>query len=115
MRIRDGAILRGVRAGCEASQMRYIKVKWLHTSPDTPVLLYSELNGELWEVRKVEVYADGRMDFACREEQSGNTRLGIEPLPDLEEIAADREFEPAIISAEEFGSVWEKAKAGEST
>jgi hypothetical protein len=78
------------------------------------MLLYSELNGELWEVRKVEVYADGRMDFSSREEQSGSTRLGIEPLPNLEEIAAHREFEPVFISAEEFESVWEKAKVGES-
>ena len=114
MRMRDRAILHGVGAGCGAGQMRYIKVKWLHTLPDAPVLLYSELNGELWEVRKVEVYADGRMDFAGHEEQPGSTRLGIEPLPNLKEIAADREFEPAIISAEEFESVWEKAKAGES-
>jgi len=69
--------------------MRYIKVKWLHTSPETPVLLYSELNKELWEVRKVEVYADRRMDFANREELSGSTRLGIEPLPAVEKIAPE--------------------------
>ncbi|ANY84031.1 hypothetical protein BB934_37860 (plasmid) [Microvirga ossetica] len=91
--------------------MKYIKVRWLHTSPDSPVLLYSELNDELWEVRKVEVYADGRVDFADREEQSGSTRLGIEPLPTLEEIAADPEFELTVISAEEFDSAWEVAKA----
>jgi hypothetical protein len=91
--------------------MRYIKVKWLHSSADTPVLLYSELNPDLWEVRKVEVYADGRKDFADREERSGSTKLGIEPLPPLEQIAADPEFEPAIISAEEFEAVWEEAKA----
>jgi hypothetical protein len=88
--------------------MKCIKVKW--SSVGTPVLLYSELNPELWEVRKVEAYADGRMDFADREERSGSTKLGIEPLPPLEQIAADPEFEPAIISAEEFGSVWGKAK-----
>lgn len=90
--------------------MKHIKVKWLHSSVDTPVLLYSELNREFWEVRKVEVYADGRMDFADREERSGSTKLGIEPLPPLEQIAARSEFEPAIISSEEFESVWEQAK-----
>ncbi|WP_425411634.1 hypothetical protein [Novosphingobium acidiphilum] len=26
---------------------------WLHTSPDTPTLLYSELNPRLWEVREL--------------------------------------------------------------
>jgi hypothetical protein len=90
--------------------VKYIKVKWLHASPDHPMLLYSEINPELWEVRKVEAYADGRMDFADRENCSGNTILSIEPLPPLEEIAADPEFEPVIISAEEFESIWEQAK-----
>jgi hypothetical protein len=91
--------------------VKYIKVTWLHTSPDTPTLLYSELNPRLWEVRKVEAYADGRMDFADRESRSGSTKLGIEPLPPLEQIAADPEFEPVAISAAEFEAVWEQAQA----
>jgi len=91
--------------------MKYVKVRWIHTSSDQPVMLYSELNDENWELRKVEVYADGRADFADREEQSGSTKLGIEPLPPLEEIAADPEFEPVVISAEEFEAAWESAKA----
>jgi hypothetical protein len=92
--------------------VRYIKVKWLHSSPDSPTLLYSELDSDLWEVRKVEAYADGRMDFADQQERSGSTKLGIEPLPPVEQIAADPEFEPMIISAEEFESVWLQARAG---
>lgn len=90
--------------------MNYIRVRWLHNSPASPVLLYSELNPELWELRKVEVYKDGRADFADREEQSGSTKISIEPLPTLEEIASDPEFEPVAISAEEFESVWKQAK-----
>lgn len=35
--------------------------------PDEPVMLYSELNDDMWETRKVEVYADGRSDFANSE------------------------------------------------
>jgi hypothetical protein len=90
--------------------MKYIKVKWLHSSPDTPVLLYSELDSNMWEVRKVEVYSDGKKDFANHDHRSGSTKLGIEPLPALEEIAADPEFEPMVISAEEFEGVWQQAK-----
>lgn len=91
--------------------MTYIKVKWLHTRPNSPTLLYSELDPDFWEMRKVEAYADGRKDFADRESRSGSTKLGIEPLPPLEQIAADPEFEPVIISADEFESVWEEANA----
>ncbi|WP_027684725.1 DUF6881 domain-containing protein [Rhizobium leguminosarum] len=90
--------------------MKYIKVKWLHSSPNTPVLLYSELDSDMWEVRKVEVYTDGRKDFADRNEMSGSTRLGIEPFPSLEIIAADPEFKPEVISREEFDTVWQHAK-----
>ncbi len=46
--------------------MKYIKVKWLHSHPDEPVLLYSELDKDRWETRKVEVFADGRIGFAKR-------------------------------------------------
>jgi hypothetical protein len=91
--------------------MKYVKVRWIHSLSDEPVMLYSELTDDMWETRKVEIYADGRADFANSEERSGSTNLGIEPLPSLEEIAADPEFEPAVISAEEFESVWEQAKA----
>lgn len=93
--------------------MKYVKVKWKHDLSDTPELLYSELDSDQWEVRKVEAYADGRMDFADHEERTGSTKLGIEPMPPLDIIATDPEFEPQVISAAEFESVWEKAKARE--
>lgn len=73
------------------------------------MVLYSELNDEFWELRKIEVYADGRADFADNKRQSGSTKLGIEPLPSLNEIAADPEFNPSKISAEEFEIMWERA------
>jgi len=41
--------------------MTYLKVKWIHSHPDAPVLLYSELDRERWEVRKVEVFRDGSL------------------------------------------------------
>jgi len=75
------------------------------------VLLYSELGPDRWEVRKVELHADGRMSFADQERQSGDTHLGLVPVPPLEEMAADPEFEPEAISAEEFESAWRRANA----
>ena len=91
--------------------MMYLKVRWLQDSPDYPTLLYSELDADLWEVRKVDVYADGRMDFADGTEETGSTGLSTEPVPPIEEIAAIPELEPAIVSAEEFEAVWKMAKA----
>ena len=86
--------------------MIYIKVRWIHDHPNYPVMLYSELDGSRWEVRKVEVFADGQCGYASVTEQHGSTRLGVEPFPDLSEIGQDPEFEPAVILAEEFEEIW---------
>jgi len=56
-----------------------------------------------------------QMDFADHKERSGGTELGIVPVPPLEEIAADTEFVPEGISAGEFESVWQQAKAKSTT
>jgi hypothetical protein len=76
--------------------MKYIRVKWMHSSLDEPCELYSELDERMWETRKVEVFADGRIGFASAHEStpSTKTKLSIEPLPALDQIAADPQFEP---------------------
>jgi hypothetical protein len=89
--------------------MKYMLVKWCHESEDEPVLLYSELDDDRWEVRKVEVYRDGRCDYASSTESTGSTRLGEIPVPPLTEIAASPEFEAEGISEHEFEGVWGKA------
>lgn len=86
--------------------MRYIRVEWRHLSAEYPVVLYSELDAERYEVRKVEVFADGRYGYASAAETAGDTRLGVEPVALLEQIAADPEFVPREITREEFERVW---------
>jgi hypothetical protein len=88
--------------------MKYIKVKWLHSNPDEPVLLYSELDKDRWETRKVEIFADGRIGFASATEATPSTRtkLSIEPLPTFDEIAGDPQFQPGEITKDEFEEVW---------
>lgn len=89
--------------------MKCVKVRWFHQNPDYPVMLYSELDSQNWEVRKIEAYVDGRMDFADHEKRSGSTKLSIEPYPPLEDIGADSEFEPSLIAMDEFERVWAEA------
>ncbi len=86
--------------------MTHIVVTWHHKNPDDPVKLFSELNDERFEVRKVEVFRDGRRCFADASATSGDTMLGIVPVPPLEEIASDREFTPRTITREEFEAEW---------
>ena len=89
--------------------MIYIKVKWKHSHRDEPVLLYSELDRERWEVRKVEIFPDGRMGYAGPGIAVGGSGLGLVPVPSLEQIAESPEFEPETISKAEFDKVWARA------
>jgi hypothetical protein len=91
--------------------MTYLKVVWRHDHPDYPVLLYSELDEERWEVRKVEVFKNGKLGYASKEAKSANTFFGELPVPSFEDIAKNNEFEPTLISKEEFESTWDSAIA----
>ena len=95
----------------EQTEMRYIRVQWIHQHPDEPVEMYSELDEAGWETRKVEVFRDGTIGFASSSEAGGLTELGEGPLPSLEEIASDPEFRPMQISKDEFEGVWAKRRS----
>ncbi len=86
--------------------MIYIRVKWNHSDTRFPVHLYSELDENRMEVRKVEVWADGRCGYAGQNEVFGNTGLDKVPIPSLVKIAEDLQLEPFEISREEFELVW---------
>lgn len=91
--------------------MDYIRVKWLHANAAYPIWLYSELDSERRETRKVEIWADGRVGYASSADggiETVDTRLGELPVPLLEEIAKDPEFEPLEISRQEFEQVWSR-------
>lgn len=94
--------------------MRHLKVIWRHNFPDEPVDLYSEIDDAGFEIRKVEIYRDGHLDFADCETSSGSTSLGEGPLPSLEEIAEQEDFFPSFIEAVDFERIWRRAVAGSS-
>ena len=62
-----------------------------------------------YEIRKVDLYRDGRQDYAGETSSRGNTFLGEVPVPPLKEIAAAPEFTPFRIDADEFEAVWRSA------
>jgi hypothetical protein len=86
--------------------MTYIAVRWHHANSEEPTELYSELDSDRFEMRKVEVLADGHAQYADSVSETGSTALGLVPVPPLEEIASDPQFTPRIISAAEFEIVW---------
>ena len=90
--------------------MTYICVHWSHDFPTEPVWLYSELDDDRWEVRKVYVFPDGAWERADRDHNTDRVELSWVQVPDLEEIASDPQFEPRKISRDEFEKAWQKAE-----
>jgi hypothetical protein len=89
--------------------MRYVRVAWRHAFPSDPIVIYSELDDDRWEARKVEVFPDGSLGYASAEGSSCSTELSSEQHPPLQEIARDRQFEPAEITKQEFEEIWLRA------
>jgi len=81
----------------------------MHDLPDEAVLWYHEVDEGLCEARKVVMFRDGRMERADTTEHTDYTDLSTEPLPSLEEINAQDEFEAAEIDELEFEQVWTAA------
>lgn len=89
--------------------MEYLCCEWRHDGDTEPVLLYSELDENRCEQRKVEVFRDGRHGFADDSVSTGGTWLGKNAVPALEEINAEEEFSARPIGAAEFERIWKRA------
>ena len=90
---------------------QYFKCKWIHSHPEDPILLYSELDSSRMEIRKIEIWSDNRIGYADQKEQSNETELGLVAVPELSKIAKDPQFQPVEISKSEFEEVWAKRKS----
>ena len=89
--------------------MMYILVRWIHESEDEPILLLSELDSDRYETRKVEIFRGGRISLAGAGIESGDSVLGIVPVPPLDEIGSSPEFVPLEINHDEFEAIWRMA------
>ncbi len=89
--------------------MKYIKVQWIHDFEDEPILLYSELDSMRNEVRKVEVYKNNELGYACENKSVNGTFLSKTEIPSLEDINLDVQFDACEIDKEYFESIWHKA------
>lgn len=85
--------------------MKYLRVKWTHSNPDEPVWIFTELDSDEVEVRKIECFANGFCDYATPTTSTGTTALDTGPLP-LEKLAQDPQLDPVEITEEEFEKVW---------
>lgn len=91
----------------------FMRVEWRHDGADDPILLYSELDEQRYEVRKVEKYRDGRATYAWGKGSTGSTALGDRPVPAAEVIAGHPDFEVSAIRYADFEAVWNEALESE--
>ena len=89
--------------------MPYYQFEWHHAYSDEPISIYSEVDDDGWESRKVELFRDGSVGYADGARQRGTTGLAEVKFPSVEEIAVQPEFKPRLISRDEFEAVWKDA------
>ncbi len=92
--------------------MRYVKVEWHHAFSDEPVAYYSELGLDGYETRKVQLFRDGRSEWADEENETASVGLSEVAFPAISEISGQPEFDAQEISAEEFERVWLNSRDG---
>ena len=94
--------------------MTYLHVRWTHAGETDPVEMYAELDADRYEVRKVEVFRDGRVvGVGSAGSTSKSTRLGELPVPPTVEIATDPQFDPREITREQFEAAWRGGRVRE--
>ena len=93
--------------------MKYIDVKWLQNNSAYPIRLVSELNSDGYETRKIEFFYSGRVGYASESAAHGGTQLGKEPIPSVQHINSQGEFEAKETDVGVFEALWKQhAKHG---
>ena len=92
----------------EGIKMFYMRTLWFHDNNDDPSIIYSELDQNRYEVRKIEFFKSGNHLYASQEKETESCLLGELPIPKIEEINKDKQFWAVEISKGEFDNAWEK-------
>ena len=87
---------------------RWQMVTWHGAPLGEPVVLFAEVEDE-FEVRKVDLFADGSMRRADRDGGDESTWLSSVPMTSIEEIDIQPEFTARDIEKELFEAVWNAA------
>ena len=95
-----------------SSKMNYICIDWKHNFADEPIKIYSEVDSQGWERRKIEIFRDGSMAFASPSYHFGDSYLSEAQLPSLSEINSDPQFRGRKIDPTEFGRLWSQFRNG---
>jgi len=93
----------------------FVHVHRSHVNVEEPSDLYSEIDRDRCEVRRVEVFLNGRFGYANAKGAFGNTKLE-EHLPiALDEGGNKTELQREEITRLEFEAIWDKALGAEES
>ncbi len=91
----------------------YVCGEWFHDFADEPCVFYAELDEERYELRKIEIFKNGKSTRDSAEDLKRDPMaLADQPWPSLEEINAiedPEEFHAEEISAVEFEERWKSS------
>lgn len=73
-----------------------------------PILIFSEIDDDRNETRKIEIYKDKSIGYAYEDVEYGPTGLSELPLLEIDEINEDDGLEAEEISSELFERAWTK-------
>jgi hypothetical protein len=90
--------------------MQYLHVVWHHDFPSEPIAYYSEVGDDGWEVRRVQEYRDGRIEWADESHETDTVGLS-EAAIDIAEIQSQAEFDLVFLEKGAFEEVWMRARA----
>jgi hypothetical protein len=99
---------RAERAATPPPPNSYMVIKPRGRDVSEPVT-YIELDEDRGEVRKVDVFSDGRVTAASGKGSTGTTRLAELPAPTMSELATSSELVVTEISRAEFEEIWDTA------
>lgn len=86
--------------------MKYLKVSWIHNNEDYPIDFYFELDDDFNELKKIEIYKNGLVGYADKENEINGTIVSEEKIPSSDEISKQKEFILVEITKEEFYKIY---------
>jgi len=86
--------------------VKYLKVSWIHNNEDYPIDFYFELDDDFNELKKIEIYKNGLVGYADKENEINGTIVSEEKIPSSDEISKQKEFILVEITKEEFYKIY---------
>lgn len=95
--------------------MKYLKTTWVHEpgrsmmsdTEEYPILIFSEVDDERWETRKVEFYPSLPPRYGSDKDfRAWQSFLADQPYPPIDEIQNDETLQTHEISQAEFEDIW---------